>query len=406
MKYNFLLVACIIYASSVFSKNTIEWENDTPEVKVKASGLFSKSKDPKLRNSKDAPAGTYAHALAVDNYSFQWRPRWNFVGMGGALLPFALESPDESILGIVETLPQKDARSSSIVVFLNLYKLKVNNYMVMTGKNVRKFCFIPFSSNVVCLIKSPYDKYDPKPEFQFQTMDTHIGFPVSTSPVIKDIPVAFCCSKDGSKLFVAFKDSNKIRVYNTNELKKSFKTFKTINDPIAIKRSLNGKRLVIAGSEKIQIFNTEQDVIAEKTINIPKFFHPEKIVLCSNDASTFLVSRFGEATYFYNGENFIKLTNRSDADVNWSITEQRILLGLPQKATVKLYSPNDLQTPQAKFQFQKIRPKTNGKLYKIITLPAGAKGVAILDKRGALLHLYPKRHRWMKEIIINQPSPQ
>jgi WD40 repeat protein len=407
MRYTFLLTGSLLLcAVSAFSKNTVKWENDTPETKIKASGLFSKTKDSKLCSSKNAPVGTYAKALAVDHYKFQWRPRWNFVGMGGAILPFVLESPDESALGIVETLPQKNAPSSSIVVFINLYNLRVNNYLLMTGKDVIKFCFIPFSSNVVCLIKAPFDKYNPKPKFQFQTMDTHIDLPVSTSAVIKDIPAAFCCSKDGSKLFVAFKDSNKIRIYNTNELSKAFKTFKTIDDPIAINRSANGKRLVITGSGKIQVFNTEEQIIPEETIDLPKFFHPDKVVLCSNDASTFLVSSLGGATYFYNGDSFIKICKRSDADVNWSIAEQRILLGLPQESTVAIYSTGDLENPEAQFRFKKIRPSTNGKLYKIISLPTRGAGVAILDKRGTLSRLKRKRKRWMKEIIINQPKPQ
>ncbi len=407
MKYFFLLTACMLfYTNSAFSKNTIAWESEGPKIEVKASGLFSKTKDSKLLNSKYAPAGTYAKALAVNHYKFAWRPRWNFVGLGGALLPFVLESPDESTLGIVETLPQKDAASSSIMVFINLYNLQVINYMLMTGKDVRKFCFVPFSNNVVCLIKSPYDKYYPEPKFQFQTMDTHIGIPVSTSPVFKDEITAFCCSADGSKLFVAFKDSNKIKIYNTNDLAESFTTFKTIKNPIAINCSANSKRLVITGSDEIQVFNTEQQVIPEYIIKLPEYFHPDKIVLCSNDASSFIVSCFGEATYFYAGKKFTKLCKRSDADVNWSIADQRILIGLPQKSTVAIYTPDELRTPQKQFSFQKIRPKTSGKLYKIICLPKSGKGVIILDKLGVLARISPKRHSWQKEIIINQPKPE
>lgn len=405
MKYILLLIS-ILFTSNAFSKNTIEWESDDPKTEVKASGLFSKTKDSKLRNSKDAPTGTYAKALSVDYYKFQWRPRWNFVGMGGAILPYVLESPDESALGIVETLPQKDAPASSIIVFMNLHKLRVNNYVVMTGKNVRKFCFIPFSSNIVCLIKSPYDKYDQKPKFQLQTMDTHIDMPVSTSPVFKNEITAFCCSSDGSKLFVAFKDSNKIRIYDTNDLTKSFTTLKTIKNPIALNSSKDGKRLLVTAYDKIQVFNTEQQVIPEETINLPQHFHPDKIVLCSSDASSFLLSRFGEATYFYNDEKFTKICKRTDADVNWSIVDQRILIGLPQKSTVAIYSTSELETPQSKFRYMKIRPKTNGKLYKIISLPSRGRGIVILDKLGTMARLYPKRHRWYKEIIINQPKPE
>lgn len=407
MKYFFLITVCMLcHANSVFAKNTVEWENNGPKTEIKASGLFSKTKDSKLRNSKDAPTGTYAKALAVDYYKFQWRPRWNFVGMGGAILPFVLESPDESALGIVETLPQKGAPASSIIVFMNLHKLRVNNYVIMTGKNVRKFCFIPFSSNIVCLIKSPYDKYNPKPKYKLQTMDTHIDMPVSTSPVFKSEITAFCCSSNGDKLFIAFKDSNKIRIYDTNDLTKSFTTLKTIKNPIALNSSKDGKRLLVTGYDKIQVFNTEQQVIPEETITLPLHFHPDKIVLCSDDASSFLVSRFGEATYFYSDEKFTKICKRTDADVNWSIVDQRILIGLPQKSTVTIYSTTELETPQAKFRYKKIRPKTSGKLYKIISLPTRGKGIVILDKRGTIARLYPKRHRWYKEIIINQPSPQ
>ena len=405
MRYILLLVS-VLFIADVFSKDTIKWENDGPEIKVKASGLFSKTEAPKFMSSKDAPSGSYARALAVDHYKFQWRPRWNFVGMGGAILPFVLESSDNSALGIVETLPQKDAPASSIIVFMNLHKLQVNNYVVMTGKDVRKFCFIPFSSNIVCLIKSPYDKYDPKPKFQLQTMDTHIDMPVSTSPVFKNEITAFCCSGDGSKLFVAFKDSNKIRIYDTNELEKSFTTLKTVNNPIALSCSKDGKRLLVTGHDKIQVFNIEQQPIPEKTINLPQYFHPDKIVLCSDNASSFLVSLFGEDTYFYSNERFTKICKRTDADVNWSSTDQRILIGLPQKSTVAIYSTSDLENPQNQFRYQKIRPKTNGKLHKIISLPTRGGAVLILDKRGTLARLYPKRHRWSKEIIINEPSPR
>ena len=405
MKY-ILLLAAVLFTADVFSKDIIKWESDEPKVEAKASGLFSKTKAPKLKNSKDAPSGSYARALAVDHYKFQWRPRWNFVGMGGAILPFVLESPDESALGIIETLPQKDAPASSIIVFFNLHKLQVNNYVVMTGKNVRKFCFIPFSSNIVCLIKSPYDKYDPKPKFQLQTMDTHIDMPVSTSPVFKNEITALCCSSDGSKLFVAFKDSNKIRIYDTNELEKSFTTLKTIKNPIALNCSKNGTRLLVTGHDKIQVFNTEQQPIPEQTIKLPQYFHPDKTVLCSDDASSFLISRFGEDTYFYSNERFTKICKRTDADINWSSTNQRILIGLPQKSTVAIYSPGELETPQSQFRYMKIRPKTNGKLYKIISLPTRGRDILILDKRGTMARLYPKRHRWYKEIIIKQPSPE
>ena len=407
MKYTFLLIVCILYcANCAFSQKTIVWENDDPKVKVKARGIFSKHKDSKLHASKDAPSGTVARAIAMDSYDFHWRPRWNFIGLGGAIIPFVLESIDESALGIVETLAQKDAPSSSIIVFINLYNLKVNNYVVMTGKDVRKFCFVPFSSNIVCLIKSPYDKYEAKSKFKLQTIDTHIGLAVSTSPILKDEPIALCSSTDGSSLFVVFKDSNKIRVYKTNELSKVFTTLKSVKNPIALRRSADGSKLVVAAYDKIQIFNIEQQAISEETINLPQFFHPDKLVLCAKDASKFLVSSHGGATYFYDGEEFIKIIKRTDNDINWSIAEQNILIGLPKKSTIAIYSTDDLEKAKTLLRFQKIKPATKGKLYKIITLPNSKMGIAILDKRGALSRLYPKRQRWGKEIIIKQPNPQ
>jgi len=406
MKY-ILLLLCVLTSGAIYAENTIKWESDAPKIEVKATGLFSRTKAPKLINSKYAPEGTYAKALAADHYKFEWRPRWNFVGLGGALLPFALESPDQSALGIVETLPQKDAPSSSIVVFINLYNLRVNNYLVMTGKDVRKFCFVPFSGNIVCLTRSPYDKYYPEPKFQLRTMDTHTGLQLSASPVFKNKITAFCCSPDGGKLFVAFKDSDKIRIYDTNELSKPFKTLKTVKAPVSLDCTSNSKRLIVTGSEKIQVFNVEQEaVIPEYTIRLPQYFHPDKTVLCSNDGSSFMVSRFGEDTYFYNDGKFSKICKRTDADVNWSIAEQHILVGLPQKSTIAIYSPDEPGTPRKQFSFQKLRPKTIGKLYKIICLPKSRDSVVILDNLGVLAKISPKRHNWQKEIIINQPKPE
>lgn len=406
MKY-ILLLAIILFNSGIYAENTIKWESDAPKTTVKASGLFNKTPDLKLINSKFAPEGSYAKALAVDHYRFEWRPSWNFIGMGGALLPFVLESQDQSALGIVETLPQKDAPSSSVLVFINLYNLRVVNYMVMTGKDVRKFCYVPFSNNVVCLIRSPYDKYYPEPKFQFQTMDTHIGIPVSSSTVFKTEVSAFCCSPDGSKLFVAFKDSDEISIYDTNELSKTYKVKKTVKGPVIMTCTANNKRLIVAGSEKIQIFNVEQDdVIPEYTIKLPEYFQPDKMVLCSNDASSFLVSRFGEDTYFYNDRKFTKICKRTDADVNWSIADQYILVGLPKDLTIATYSPDELEVPKSQFSFQKTRPRTSGKLHKIICLPKPGRGVVILDKLGVLARIFPKRHSWQKEIIINQPKPE
>ena len=406
MKYILLLIG-ILLSGVIFAKSKIVWESDKPKIEVKATGLFSKTKNSKIINSKHAPEGTYAKALAVDHYEFEWRPRWNFVGMGGALLPFAIESPDQSALGIVETLPQKDAPSSSILVFMNLYNLQVNNYMVMTGKDVRKFCFVPFSSNVVCLIRAPYDKYYPKPKFQLQTMDTHIGMPVSISPVFKSEITAFCCSPDGSRLFVAFKDSNKIKIYDTNDLSKSLAAIETVKAPVYLNSTANSKRLIVTGSDKVQVFNIEQDVaIPEYIINLPEYFHPDKMILCSDDASSFLISCVGEDTYFYNNKEFTKICKRTDTDVNWSIARKRILVGLPKKSTVAIYSPDELETPQKQFSFQKVRPKTIGKLHKIICLPNSGRGVVILDKLGVLARIFPKRRSWQKEIIINQPRPE
>jgi hypothetical protein len=406
MKYILLLIS-ILLCGGVYAENTIKWESDAPKTKVKATGRFSKTKAPKLINSKYAPEGTYAKALAVDHYQFEWRPRWNFVGMGGVLLPFVLESPDQSALGIVETLPQKDAPSSSILVFMNLYNLRVINYLVMTGKDVRKFCFVPFSGNVVCLIKSPYDKYYPEPKFQLQTMDTHAGIPVSVSPVFKKEITTFCCSPNGSKLFVAFKDSNEIRIYNTNELSKSFKVQKTVKSPVSLDCTANGKRLIVTGSEKMQAFNVEQDIVVpEYTINLPQYFHPDKVVLCADDGSSFLLSRFGDDTYFYINREFTRLCKLSEVDVNWSIADQSILVGLPKKSTVAIYSPDGLEEPKKQFSFLRIRPRTSGKLYKIICLPNSGRGVVIMDNFGGMARISPKRHSWQKEIIINQPKPE
>lgn len=407
MKYILLLI-CILAGGGVHAENTIKWENDAPKTEIKATGLFSKTPDRKLINSKLTPEGTYAKALAVDHYKFEWRPRWNFIGMGGALLPYVLESPDQSALGIVETLPQKDAQSSSIVVFINLYNLQVNNYLVMTGMDVRKFCFVPFSSNIVCLIRSPYDKYYPEPKFRFNTMDTHVGISISASPVFKDEVTAFCCSPDGTRLFAAFKGSDKIRIYDTNELSKPFKVLKTVKDPAVLNCTADCKRFIVTGSGKIEVFNVERDeIVSEYTINLPQNFQPDKTVLCSNDGSSFLVSRYSDDTYFYGDRKFTKICKRTDADVNWSNLEQRILIGLPKNSTVAFYAADDLETPKSQFSFLKISPRTSGKLDKIICLPNSGKGVAILDKLGVLFRVFPKRRSaWQKEIIIAQPKPE
>ena len=199
-----------------------------------------------------------------------------------------------------------------------------------------------FPSNIVCLIKIPYNKYEPKPKFRLCTMDAHIDLPISTSSILKNKPVAICCSSDGSKLFVAFKNSNKIRIYDTNELTAGFKIIKTVKDPIAINRSIDGNKLVVTGSEKIEIFNTEQEILSEEVINLPSFFKADKMVLCTNDASAFLISSEDGSTYFYNNEKFTKIVKRSDADVSWDPRTKRILIAIPKKSIIAIYETEEL----------------------------------------------------------------
>ncbi|MDD5596643.1 MAG: hypothetical protein PHV82_01780 [Victivallaceae bacterium] len=403
MKYTFMPVFCLLFCTfCLYSKDTVKWEDDTPEVKIKASGLFSKKKDPKVRNSKNTPADSIAREIAVDNYRFQWQPQWSFAGLGGAILPFALESGDESVLGIVETLPQKDTSSSSIIVFINLADFAIINYTVMTGKDVRKFCFVPFSQKIVCLVKSPYNKYYPEPKFQLQTIDTHTAEVISSTPMAKEEPVAVC--SNGGNVFAAFRDSDRIRVYDIDKLSE-YRSFPAVSNPAALKCSRDGKKLLAVGSSEIRFFDIEQQIVPEKKITLPAFFNPDKAVLCSEDASKFLLSVFGGDTYFYNGEKFIKICKRTDSDVAWSAAGKSILVGQPQNSSIASYKPDDLDTPETQFRFQKLRPYTNGKLFKIITLPPGQAGIAVLDKRGALCHFTCKRNRWKKDMIIEQPEP-
>lgn len=391
-------------AERAAAKDTIKWEDDTPKIEVKATGLFGRTPAPGLRNSQTAPAGSRARELAVDNYRFDWKPRWNFIGLGGAILPFALESGDESVFGIIETLPQEGAPTSSIIVFMNLYNRQLINYLVMTGEDVRKFCYIPFSRNIVGLIKAPYDKYEPEPKFRFQTIDTHSGSRVSISPWLKTPAVAFCCSRDG-RLFAAFGNSDKIRVYEANKLSRGFTTVKAVADPVALNCSADGRTLVAAGSSQVRFFDIQQQPMPEKTLELPAFFHPDKLVLCAADAAQFLVSVFGGPSYFYNGSRFVKLCNCTDADINWSISERRLLIGLPQKSVIAVYNPQNPETPEIQFRFRTLRPATTGKLFKIISLPGNGTGIAVLDRLGALSHIYRKKHRWVKNIIIEPPKP-
>ena len=139
-----------------------------------------------------------------------------------------------------------------------------------------------------------------------------------------------------SILFVGFKNSNRIKIYNTEELTDKPTSLKTVKNPIAIKRSKDGTKLIIAGSEQVQIFDTEEQIIPEETINLPKFFTPDKLILCADDASSFIVSDYGGATYFYHDEDFTKITKRTDSDVKWDPVEQNILISLPQKKTIAI----------------------------------------------------------------------
>ena len=396
-------------SSTIFTAHadSIKWEDDKPEVKIKASGRFSKQRVPKLQNSKLAPSGTTANILAVDNYRFNWKPSWSFVGMGGTLLPFVSQSLDQSTLGIVENLPQKDAPASSIVVFLNLYNFEVINYTVLPGKDVRRFCYVPNSSKIVCLVKQPFDKYYPTPKYQLLTIDTRDGEISSISPVFKDNITALCCSSDGNRLFATIKNSDQLRIYAIDDLEQKFSTFKAVKNPIALSNSIDGRRLVVTGSEKIQIIDAStEELIMEKSIKLPEYYHPDKTILCSDDASTMLVSKMGDNTYYYNGMNFISLSKRTDVDVAWWEAGKRILVGEPKKSRILFYKASDLGGPKSEFNLQRTRPKTTGKLRKIVCLPSKKEGVAILDSMGNLCYFTKARRRWQKEIIINQPSPQ
>jgi hypothetical protein len=404
--------AIIVLATNTISTSTvkaeaIKWEDDKPKVKIKASGHFRRQLNPKQLNSKLAPPGTTANILAVDKYRFSWKPRWNFVGMGGALLPFVRHSLDQSVLGIIETLPQKDAPDSSIIVFINLYNLEIINYVVLPGRNVRAFCYIPDSRKIACLVKHPFNKYYPTPEYQFLIIDTRTTETASASPVFKKNITAFCCSSDGNRLFAAVENSDKLRIYTIDDLKREFETLKTVKTPIAVNQSLDGRRLVVTGGGEIQIFDASTDeVILEKSIKLPEHYYPDKTILCAKDASTLLVSRIGDNTYYYNNGNFINLRQRTDADVAWWEAGKRIIAGNPKKSQILVYSPSNLESPESDFYLRRSRPKTTGKLRKIVCLPDKKMEIVILDTMGALIRFTKKKRRWQKEIIIDQPSPQ
>jgi hypothetical protein len=406
MFYRLFCIFILTYGLSVVkisAQNDIKWEDNKPKVKIVPKGDFSKIPRPSLSYSKQAPKGSTANLVAVDGYLFKWRPNWNFVGLGGDLLVYVRQSNDKSAIGIVETLPQKGAPSSSIIVLINLFNRQVVNYVVIPGKNVRKFCFVPHTSKIVCLVKSPYNKYYPEPEFQLSILDTQTGDIIVSSPLFEETISSICVSPDGSKLFATSTDSDKIRIYDINDLN-SFKTVDTVSDPKDMQLSSNAKHLVVAGSEKVQIFDIQQEFIQEKIIDIPAFFDSEKLVLCSDDGEKFLLSRLGEATYYYNGKRFKKLCKITDNDIGWDKMASRILIGSPLKSTVLIFNPEKLDSPEYEFKFQKIRPRTDGKLYRIIPLPKGD-GILLLDRRGALSRIYKVKHRWKKEIIINEPKP-
>jgi hypothetical protein len=403
MKYAFPLLLCLLFNSlCLYSKDMIKWDDDSPELKIKASGRFEKIKDPKAHNSKNTPANSTAREMAVDHYRFKWQPKWNFTGLGGAILPFVLESSDESVLGIVETLPQKDAPFSSIIVFINLQNFDVINYTVMPGQDVRKFCFVPFSSQIICIIKSPYDKYYPEPKFQLQTIDTSTGKTISATAAAKEEPIAVC--SNGKSVFAAFKDTNRLRVYSPDRLS-AYTTLETVSNPKLIKCSRDGKKLLVAGSREIQFFDIEQQIVPEKKIALPEFFTPDKAILCSDDASSFLVSVFGGDTYFYGNGRFTKICKRTDSDVAWNTSGKFIFVGLPKDSIIAVYNADNLNSPETEFKFGKMRPATTAKLLKIVTLPAGKPGVAVLDKHGGLYYFTTKRSRWKKAVIIEEPKP-
>ena len=409
--YKLFFSAIIIFIISpvitTVNAEKIKWDDDKPEVIIKASGRFSKLHDSKLKNSKSAPPGTLANILAVDNYNFKWKPSWNFIGMGGALLPFVHQNQKQNVLGIVETLPQKGAPDSSIIVFINLYNLEIINYTVLPGRNVRRFCYIPNSRQIVCLVKRPLDKYYPTPKYQFLIVDTHNAEISSASKIFKDNVTAFCCSNDGSRLFVAYKNSNELKIYSIDDLEQKFTIFKTVKNPIAINRSLDGSKLFVTGSDKVQIFDASTDeLISDKFIKLPEYYHPDKTVLCANDGSTFLVSQVGDNTYFYNGRRFVSLCKRSDTDVAWWEAEQRIVIGEQKKSKISIYNPSNLESPESDFYLERVRPKSLGKPREIVCLPGKKKELAIIDNMGGLNRLYKKRRRWKREIIIEHPSPR
>lgn len=403
MKYVFLPALCLFfYPFCLPAKDALKWEDDTPAAKIEAGGLFRKTEDPDAQNSKNTPDGSTAREIAVDDYRFQWRPRWNFTGLGGAILPFVLESSDESTLGIVETLPQTNAPSSSIIVFLNLRDFAIINYTVMPGKDVRRFCFVPFSSAIICLIKAPCNKYYPEPKFQLAAIDTRNAQTVAKTPASEAEPLAFC--SNGKSLFAAFRNSRRIRVYDAARLA-GYTTLQTVDNPALLECSPDGKKLLAVGDGKIQFFAVEQEIVPEKEIALPAFFKPDKIVPCAADASEFLLSVLGGDTYFYNGAEFIKICKRTDADIAWSAAENFIVVGQLKDAVIAFYKSAKPDSPEMEFKFQKLHPATNDRLLKIIPLPGKNSGIAVLDQRGALYHFTRKRNKWQKSIIIEQPKP-
>ncbi|MDD5727081.1 MAG: hypothetical protein PHV59_00825, partial [Victivallales bacterium] len=296
-----LTVFAIQYGIAENTGNAIKWDADHPETKIEARGRFSKLRDPRQKNNTAAPADSSARILAVDGYCFQWRPNWSFVGLGGALLPFACQSPDQSVLGIVETLPQKNAPESSIIVFLNLYDLRIINYTVMPGMDVRRFCFIPNSRELICLVKQPFNKYYPTPKYRLVKVDSRTAEINSASAIFEGEITALCCSPDGDRVFTVCKNSDMLRIYGREDLKRAFTTVKTVKSPLFLNCSADGRRLAVTGSDEIRIYLLEQPLIPEKTIKLPAHYHPDKTVLCSDDASALLLSRLGDDTYYYDG---------------------------------------------------------------------------------------------------------
>lgn len=402
-KYLFLLslFSFIYIANSQDLK--LDWQETRKKNKAKAVGLFSKKYSPGTNSS--VPGNTTLKDVCRKNYAFEWKPSWRYKGLGGVLLPYALQSDDQTVWGLVETLPQKDADASSIIVFFNLYNMKIANYLVMDGKNVRSFCYVPFSKNIVCLVKSPYDKYFPKDKYQFFTMDTSNGSVVSKSAEMKEKISSICASPDGKSLYAAIPASNLLRVYDIYNLNQEYKTVKTIKSPLAIKLSFNGKKLLVCGKNAIQYFTIHPKLLPEKTISLPNYYTPDKLVICSNDGEKFLISSNGDDTYYYNGKKFIKILKRTAADIGWSRSGKRLILPTTQKSNIEIINPETPDEVEKEFRFQRPRPTTKSALMKLIPLPKYESGFGILDQKGILMKLYPVKRRWKKTIIVDEPAP-